>query len=154
METPILIAAPLFDRLIDEDPSNPDEAQPLKAYTIEETIESIGQELGRLLNTRTSTVPYSIYASREELNTPDLSNQYGLPDFSTYDVTNVLSAQRLIRQISRLVEHYESRLTKVSVKILGLDANKKLLVEISGLLYTYPTAERFTFNVEMEPTLG
>lgn len=150
VETPILMPAPLFDRLIDEDPSNQEEAQPLKTYTIEETLQSIGQELSRLLNTRTSTVPYSIYASREELNTQDLSNQFGLPDFSTYDITNPLSAQRLIRQITRVVAHYESRLTKISVRILGLDVNKKLIVEISGILYALPSLERFTFNVEME----
>lgn len=150
----VTFPAPLFDRLIDEEPEIDVELQPFKTYTVDETLQSIGQQLYLLLNTRTSAIPYSIYATREQVLEDDLSLRYGLPDFSRFDVMESNSARLLVRQICRIVEHYESRLSRVGVRLIGLDLNKHLRIEISGILYGTPARERFTFPVAIDRPQG
>lgn len=141
---------PLFDRLIDENPEVQDEVHPFVYYTVEETLQSIGQELSHILNTRTSAIPYSLNATREEVLDEDISHRYGLPDFSKFDITESNSARKFVQQICRVVEHYESRLSYVSVKVIGIDANKHLRIEISAILKGFPAKERFTFPVAID----
>lgn len=149
-----LMPAPLFDRLVDENPLAQEESRPLKTYTIDETLQSISQELYYLLNTRTSIIPYSIYATREEVEETDISNRYGLPDFSKFGIPDSTAGKKLARQICRAVEHYESRLSNVSVRLVGLDQNQHLVIEISGIVYAYPSRERFTFPVAIDRPQG
>ena len=145
----IEVIALLFDRLVDHNPRVQEEAIPFKTYTVPEVVESIARELDNLLNTRTSRIPYSMYASREELLDTDLSYRYGLPDFSQFDVADDRGADLLVRQIRRLVEHYEPRLSNIGVRILGSDVSKRLIVEISGVINVFPTPESFTFPVTL-----
>jgi type VI secretion system lysozyme-like protein len=150
----ISFPAPLFDRLVDDNPLILEELHPLKTYTMDETLQSISQELHYLLNTRSSAIPYSIYATREDLMSEDLSNRYGLADLPRFDVMESLAAKRLARQIRRTVEHYESRLSNVSVALLGFTENKQLMIQISGIVYAYPSGQRFTFPVSIDRQLG
>ena len=146
----INVTAPLFDRLIDENPRVQEEPLPFKSYTVPQVLESIGRELGNLLNTRSSKIPYSIYASREELYDQELSHSYGLPDFSKFDIADAHGADLLIRQVKRLVEHYEPRLSNVGVRIAGADQDKRLVIEITGIINVFPAPEEFTFPVKIE----
>jgi type VI secretion system lysozyme-like protein len=148
------MAAPLFDRLRDENPKVQEEVEPFNTYTMSETVRSIGQELFHMLNTRTSQIPYSIYATREDLMDTDLNHHYGLPDFASFDVVESMAAQKLARQIRRVVEHYECRLSNVGVRLVGLDENEKLIVEISGIVYLDPYHERHTFPIEITRSNG
>lgn len=146
----IEVIAPLFDRLKDESPDVKTEPVPFKVYTVPEVVDSIARELDNLLNTRSSRVPYSMYASREDLAQDELSHTYGLPDFTSYDVADSAGQDLLVRQIKRLVDHYESRLSNIGVRILGSDKNKRLIVEISGIINVFETPERFTFPVKIK----
>lgn len=151
---PVTMPAPLFDRLADENPEQKVELQPFQTYSIDETLLSIAQELDYLLNTRTSQIPYSIYASRENLMDTDVSHRYGLPDFARFDTTDSFGAKRLARQIRRTVEDYESRLSNVTVRLIGMDNRQKLIVEISGIVYAMAPQQRFTFSVKLDRQPG
>ena len=150
----IEVIAPLFDRLVDENPRVIEEPIPFKTYSVPEVIASISRELDNLLNTRSSKIPYSLYASREELRDENLSHHYGLPDFRHFDVADDQGAALLVRQIRRIVEHYESRLSNIGVRILGSDGDKRLIVEISGIVNVFPTPESYTFPVTINQSGG
>jgi len=93
------ILAPLFHRMVDEEPSASEEARPLRTLNVAELKKSICDEVSWLLNTRNSRIPFSIHAFNDNQRMRRDKSAYGLVDFSNFDVTQLSGRQKLSRHI-------------------------------------------------------
>ena len=150
-ETKMIIGAPapLFDRLIDEDPETTTEYPVKKNLNRFELIQSIEHEVSRILNTR-ATVKRAEYEdfSEDPLNF-GLPEMFGLGDFSQYDATNQQEWPRIAELCEQAIKRYEPRIKNVSATVTAFDKKGQSLSitihadfamkEFQGEL-TFPTA--------------
>lgn len=101
------VAAPLFDRLAAEPP----DSDGATLETIEALQGSIGRELHRLLNTR-SSLALGDYAGGAATVL-----EYGVPDFSALSAQDALGLGRFQTALRLAVERYEPRLADVTVSV-------------------------------------
>lgn len=102
------MAAPLFDRLADHGA----ETDGGNLRTLDAIQGSIGRELHRLFNTRSSLDP----GDYEQGDATVL--EYGVPDFSALSAQDALGLERLEASLLLAVERYEPRLTDVTVSVV------------------------------------
>ncbi len=119
--------APLFDRLIDDDPETISEHPVKKYYNRFEVIQSIEREVDRILNTR-ATVKRSEYDdfSEDPLNF-GLPEMFGLGDFSQFDATNMQQWPRIIELCEQAILRYEPRIKNVTATVAGFDKKTQSL---------------------------
>lgn len=103
--------APLFERLVDEQPRNPIEARPLRIHEEYSVRRSVQTELVRLLNTRCPGTRWPLDA--EERTILD----YGIPDFSWMSAASGSDLEELAKIVERAIAAYEPRLRQVHVTI-------------------------------------
>ena len=88
--------------------------------------DSVGRELLRLLNTRSSPHP------ARPLSVPD----YGLPDWSSSYAADVDDRQRLARTIEAALRAFEPRLLSPRAEVFAdPDGMRRLRVQVSGRLW-------------------
>jgi type VI secretion system lysozyme-like protein len=113
----------LFERLVDEDPHTPGEAQPFRIYGVAALRESVGRELSRLLNTRCPRLGGPVdEADRTILD-------YGVPTFSHMATGSDNDMHQLGRILEQAIKAYEPRLRNVHVTI---DSSKTSKTTASG----------------------
>jgi type VI secretion system protein ImpF len=131
----------LFERLIDEEPNQPIEQQPLRVLGKEQLAESVRRELLILLNTRSSSL--------EQPEHGWTVLEYGLQDFSglyTYG-----SRDDIARIITRAIEQYEPRLQNPRVTVETRDGlEHSLAVRIEGSLVMGTVTEPVSFPLMSE----
>lgn len=135
----------LFDRLVDLNPTEPVEQQPLRVLDINGVRESVQKELGRLLNTRSPTQP-------EVLESRDWTVlDWGLPDYSGWYTRSPPAQLRLARLIEKTIRTFEPRMVepKVSVQVSG-DNNRSLQVWIEGAIRIGTLLEPVSFPMALE----
>lgn len=101
----------LFERLTDESPNLPGEAQPFRIYGTGALRASVQRELARLLNTR-CPLPGGPADERDRTVI-----DYGIPDFSHLGPASVTDVHRLAHVLERTITAYEPRLQKVEVAL-------------------------------------
>jgi type VI secretion system protein ImpF len=101
----------LFERLVDESPNLPGEAQPFRIYGVEALRNSVHRELMRLLNTRCPLPGGPV--DEQDRTVFD----YGIPDFSYMGASSDTDTQQLARNLERAIVAYEPRLQDVHVTI-------------------------------------
>ena len=101
----------LFERLVDEDPHTPGEAQPFRIYGVAALHASVGRELMRLLNTRCPRPGGPVDESDRTIL------DYGIPDFSYMSAGSDTDAHKLARILEQTIAVYEPRLRQVRVTI-------------------------------------
>lgn len=118
---------PLFDRLIDNDLETVVEQPPKRYYNRFELIQSIEQEVERILNTR-ATVKRAEYDEflEDELNF-GLPEMFGLGDFSQYDAANEEDWYRIAELCEQAIMRYESRIKNVTAIVTAFDAKTQSL---------------------------
>ncbi|MEN8237391.1 MAG: type VI secretion system baseplate subunit TssE [Pseudomonadota bacterium] len=150
----IEILAPLFHRMVDEEPSVSEEAKPLRTLSVAELKKSIREEVSWLLNTRYSRLPFSIHALDDNKKSWNDKSAYGLIDFSHFDVTQTLGKRKLERHIKRALEFYESRLQDLVISVKSFNhRDQSARVVISGDINAVPEAERYTFPVDVQQAI-
>lgn len=119
--------APLFDRLIDDDPETINEHPVKKYYNRFEMIQSIEREVDRILNTR-ATVKRTEYDdfSEDPLNF-GLPEMFGLADFSQFDATSMQHWPRIAELCEQAILRYEPRVKNVSAEVIGFDKKTQAL---------------------------
>lgn len=137
---------PLFERLIDMSPDEPEEVPSKRFYNQFELIQSIEREVFRILNTR-STAKYDefddLIASRENIGLVQL---YGLADFSQFDGTNSGHRPRIARLCEISISVFEPRLKNVKVTILDFDKQAQALIaSISATISISKFQQEITF---------
>jgi type VI secretion system protein ImpF len=101
----------LFERLADENPNQPGEAQPFRIYGAQGLRASVLRELGRLLNTR---CPLAGGPADERDRTVI---DYGIPDFSHLGPASTTDVRHLAQVLERTITAYEPRLQHVRVSL-------------------------------------
>ena len=145
--------APLFHRMVDEEPSVSEEARPFRTLSVDELKKSIREEVSWLLNTRYSRLPFSFSAFKDNQQIRDDKSAYGLVDFSHFDVSRMQGKRRLERHIQTALEYYEPRLTDIAVIVKSFNHRaQSAIIIIDGNIKAVPVAERYTFPVEIQQT--
>ena len=101
----------LFERLVDDDPHTPGEAQPFRIYGVAALRASVARELMRLLNTRCPRPA----GPADEMDRTILD--YGIPDFSHIAAGSDTDTHKLARILEQAIAVYEPRLRQVRVTI-------------------------------------
>ncbi|HEX8775463.1 MAG TPA: type VI secretion system baseplate subunit TssE [Pyrinomonadaceae bacterium] len=121
----------LFERLVDEDPDQPEEEQPFRVLSRKKLWESVRREVGRLLNTR---CPVPLHLITEEERTVI---NYGIPDFTSLSSNNAVDRQLIANIIGQTIAAYEPRLRNIRVSIADFDEHeRKLWITIDADLVT------------------
>ena len=142
------VRAPLFERLIDDEPSAKSEGHVKNTITLKQLRESIRSEISMLLNTRESKIPYSLNDDYEYLGKTRISNSYGLPDFSYFEYDKERAILRLAATLTNIIGKYEPRLANVKVQALEYDNNKQCLyLEVKGSIAIHEYVEQYTFPI-------
>ena len=145
------ILAPLFHRMVDEEPSVSEEAKPLRTLNVSELKKSIREEVSWLLNTRYSRLPFSIHAFKNDQQMKRDKSAYGLIDFSHFDVSQTLGQRKLERHIKIALEYYEPRLQDISISMKSHNhRDQSARVIISGNINAVPDSGRYTFPVDIQ----
>ncbi|MFN7662504.1 MAG: type VI secretion system baseplate subunit TssE [Alphaproteobacteria bacterium] len=141
---------PLFDRLIDLHPDEPEEAISLLNYTKEQLVESIIREASALLNTRCQT-PYKIYDEMEPSSlTYGVPELYGLFDSSYADPSRSEDQIKLCRFIATTLGMFDKRLQNIEVTIDKYDqSNQKAYISIKADLKIGKMVDSIVFPVQI-----
>jgi type VI secretion system protein ImpF len=140
---------PLFDRLVDRDPSLRAEVRPMRTLDRRGLRESVRRELEQLLNTR-CPVPAHHLAGR-----PRTVIDYGIPDFSTFSARSFADRQRLADILRQAVETYEPRLGRVRVTIEPVEGDDLVLAgRIDAVLLIENAPEPVSFVTVLQPRDG
>jgi type VI secretion system lysozyme-like protein len=132
----------LFERLVDEDPHTPGEAQPFRIYGMAALRASVGRELMRLLNTRRPRLGDPTKEAEADRTILD----YGIPDFSHMAADSDTDAHQLARTLEQAISIYEPRLREVRVTIGPSTKSKNAVVgSIEGTLVAGMVNEPVSF---------
>jgi len=143
-EERIEVRMPLFDRLVDRDPTLRRELRPLRTLDRGGLRESVRRELERLLNTR-SSLPADRLAARERS-----SIDYGVPDFSMFSAASFADRQRLAEIVRRAIAAYEPRLAGVRVHLEIPRDDFRLFGRIEAVLLTGRVPEPVHFDTVLQ----
>jgi type VI secretion system lysozyme-like protein len=141
--------APLFARLVDLDPSTPEESRPLRVQSLSGLKESVRQEVGWLLNTR-CPIPAHLLQVRERTVI-----DYGVPDLSLFFPRNPADQERLGAILSQAIASFEPRLQQVQVAVEENTENARALwVRIDAGLVVESLRESVSFQVLIRSKSG
>ena len=101
----------LFERLTDENPNTPGEAQPFRIYGVTALRESVQRELSRLLNTRSP----ALGGPMDERDRTVID--YGIPDFSHVGPASTTDLRHLAQVLEQAITAYEPRLQQVHITL-------------------------------------
>lgn len=140
----------VFDRLIDDDPYNSRETPRSQTQTMREIRESVMRDLENLLNTR-----WRCKSWPPQLKGLDNSLvNYGIPDFSSIDMSSDMDRDSLWEAIEVAIRTYETRFVSVAVEIPkkrnALD--RTLHFVIRAELHATPAPEPIVFDSKLEPS--
>jgi type VI secretion system protein ImpF len=139
---------PLFDRLVDEDPVQRQEAVPFCTLDRDELRASVARELGRILGTR---CPISGDAALSRERTVI---DFGLPDLELGGRALVPEEmRRLARIIKQTIEAYEPRLRSVHVQIIRREEvapSARLVAVLTAMLVTDEVREPLSFELPVD----
>lgn len=140
----------VFDRLIDDEPFNSHETPHSQTQTMREIREAVMRDLENLLNTRwrCKTWPPKL----NELS--DSLVNYGIPDFSSVDLSSDLDRNSLREAIEFAIRTYETRFVTVSVEIPSSRnvEDRELHFIIRAELHATPVPEPIVFDSRLEPS--
>jgi type VI secretion system protein ImpF len=143
--------APLFDRLVDNDPAErphaePAERRPLRVLDVEGLRQSVMGELTRLLGTR---LPI------DQIELAGLGRSvidYGIPDFGTFTATDATARARMAAHIVAAIRAFEPRLAE-PVVLIDRDPDPRRprwRAVISGTLASGSVREPFNIPLSFE----
>jgi type VI secretion system protein ImpF len=140
----------VFDRLLDDDPSNSREPPASRRQVLRDLKQSVSRDLENLLNTRQRCDGWP--PALDELEKSLLN--YGIPDFTGVNMSAPSERERLRSIIQRVIEQFEPRFRSVRVKLLeNTEAfDRTLRFRIDGLLDVNPAPEPVVFDSQLEPT--
>ncbi len=141
---------PFFDRLIDDDLDASREHPKKILLNRAQVLESIVNEVSRLLNTRLSSTAkiYSFYRAQEYgLGLPWM---YGIPDFTSIDPADKTQWVRISELFENAINYFEPRLQKVKVSLDHFDGqSQRLYVSIRGQVVMKEFQQPVAFGVEI-----
>lgn len=146
------VTVSVLDRLIDQEPTNSNEAPVNRAQSVRQLKDSLRRDLEWLLNTRKIAFP-----PEDALKNLNKSVYiFGLPDFTGYKTSSPAEQSRLLRVIQTTVKLFEPRLANVTVVPIesGQAISRTLRLRIEGLLLIDPAPEMVSFDTVLELISG
>lgn len=134
----------LFERLCDFEPKRPADPTPFRVLRPSEIKESIGREIGRLLDTRRAVSIEDFFAE-----TQFTVLEYGIPDYTHLSLPN---AERLQfrEMIATAIRRFEPRLHDVKVDINVIKERRNALkLIIHGSIIVDSVMEPVSFPLEL-----
>ena len=132
---------PLFDRLIDHDPSARKDIRPLRVYERQDLVKSVGRDLHRLLNSRRGSFGSSGFFEATVIG-------YGIPDFSALSAVSVTDRRLFAETLRAAIVNFEPRLLDVTVQLTADPDQQDLLSgSVSGKLRIDRMLEPVTFPI-------
>jgi len=141
---------PLFDKLIDKNPSVQEETIPLRTYTRDQLKESIRREISLILNHRRNLS--LIRGNSDEVGSLLGSVLYfGTKDFSNLNYRRDTAWQmRVEDEIGEVINRFEPRLQDVHVEVQGFNEQTRILsIILSGVISVDQVREQITFPIEI-----
>lgn len=140
----------LFERLFDDSPQRPAEANPLRRWTVEELKDHVARDLESLLNSRNAF-------RRDNLepfpHTRSSLLCYGMGDFVGRSLANPADRTYICRTLEQTIRVYEPRLREVAVAlVVDENAVNSLHFSISAVLVVEPAQEPVSFDALLQPT--
>ncbi|MGK3997862.1 type VI secretion system baseplate subunit TssE [Sorangium sp. So ce1024] len=136
---------PLFDRLVDDDPSQRGEVRPRRSHDLDALRASVRRELERLLGTR-CPVPGDVALARQRTVI-----DYGLPDLDLGGRALIKEERlRVARLVRQTIEAYEPRLARVEVELLDpAEGDARYRVALRAVLVTERVREPLSFTMPL-----
>jgi type VI secretion system protein ImpF len=147
----IRITPSIVDRLLDFEPTNPNEALKSRSQGMRELKQAVRRDLEWLLNTRHS--PDEISPSLEEVN-KSLA-KFGLPDFTGSSSNNDEDRRNLIRNVENALRLFEPRFINLKVTLEEINkVERGLKFRIQATLRVEPTPEPVVFDTVLQVGSG
>jgi type VI secretion system protein ImpF len=145
-----VLSRSILDRLIDDSPDTPTDAQLSVVEQVRELRESIRRDLEAFLNTR--RCPTAPPAAFEELR--DALTTYGVDGVVSANLVTDDAKLRLARAIERRISLYETRLSDVTVTILSnrTHAERSLRMTIQGTFRLHEGMPPISFESMIDPS--
>lgn len=143
------LRASVFDRLMDNDPSNQAEAEKSKHQQIQALRASVRRDLEHLLNTR-----YRVVSPPEEYKNVESSIlNYGLPDLATINILSPSQKKDFVYRLEKILRDFEPRFKSVRVQFVenSDSSDRTLRFRIDATLYADPAPETIVFDSILEP---
>jgi type VI secretion system lysozyme-like protein len=135
--------APLFHRLIDENPDFTTEASPYGYLTPDEVKLSVFSELERLLNTR-------CMPNRGSATAYGIAPHFGIENFSPYEGASPSSWPIIADSLQSTIKNFEPRLEDPKVTVASYDpSNQSLSLTVGGTILLNNQKERVCFSMQV-----
>jgi type VI secretion system protein ImpF len=146
------IVQSVLDRLLDDDPEQPQERPKPPAQELRELRDSVMRDVADILNTRRRWPPPD--PALGEL-TPSLAD-YGIPDFTGADLSSTRALEQFRDAMETALRRYEPRFKSVRVEIQSGDdaGDRTLRFRIDALLHADPVPESVVFDSFIDPVTG
>lgn len=118
---------PLFERLVNDDLAEEHEYPPKRFYSQSELIDSIQQEVSRILGTRGTLKKEDLSAIGKEALNCGYPPLFGLSDFSHYDGSSYANYPKIAQLCQEAILRYEPRIANVKVIIKSFDSHRSSL---------------------------
>jgi type VI secretion system protein ImpF len=149
------IKAPLFDRLIDDDPTEETDSSFKMILSPQELIDSIQLEVSRILNTRLTAKNKDYEELTQDPLNFGLPFLFGFQDFQSFDSTNSVQRRRMAFTCQQAIAKFEPRLSDVKVKIQGFNKiTQALEVHITGYVLLEKLREIVQFPITLDCSPG
>lgn len=140
---------PLLDRLIDDNPDDPQDPPMSSAEALEALRRSVRRDLEALLNARRG---WRSWPERlRELAASPVG--FGLPDLNSSVMADPKRREAYRAEVETTIRRFEPRLARVHVTLHGdsTPLDNTLRLRIDGLLHAEPAPEPVAFDTIMEP---
>lgn len=147
----VRITPSIVDRLLDFEPTNPNEAPKSRSQSLRELKQAVRRDLEWLLNTRHS--PDEISDTLEEVN-KSLA-KFGLPDFTGLSSQSDDDRRNLIRNIETSLRIFEPRFMNLKISLEEINkVERGVKFRIQATLRVEPTPEPVVFDTVLQVGSG
>lgn len=139
----------VLDRLIDNDPTSPQDQDKSRVQYLRDLRNSVKRDLENLMNTR-----FRMQTPPEQFVNLDKSLlNYGLPDLATVNIADIEKKRQFIKSLEHTLAVYEPRFKTIKViHIENKELNDRTLrFRIDATLYADPAPEVIIFDSTLDP---
>ena len=140
----------LLDRLLDDDPTNPQNPRKTRAQTHRELLDSVRRDLEAMLNTH----PCSTTWDKGFAHLESSILNYGVPILGSTVYNSEANRERFCREVEAAIRRFEPRFLWVSVSLIPdtdrLD--RMIYFRVEAHMRAEPAPEPLVFDSVMDPS--
>lgn len=140
----------LLDRLLDDDPANPQDPRKSRAQTHRELLNSVQRDLEAMLNTQ----PCRTTWDRGFAHIENSILNYGVPILGITVYNSEANCERFCREVETAIRRFEPRFLRVSVSLIPdtdrLD--RMIYFRVEAHMAAKPVPQPLVFDSMMDPS--